>query len=164
VSARNSSLSNGCFLALAAGWFAVVGCSKPPVGEIDRPRLDYLCWSKNLRWGNAEWLEEARTRFKDPFVFTVHGNTNRPDWRIAPDKKYVNADIECVGWLLHSLMPDRDVVLISCNSDGRKPRLPRRVWYADRTVAARPWWAWELGPPFPDDVGCIWQFQEGTEK
>jgi hypothetical protein len=138
------------------------GCASR--GEIDRPRLDTLAWSRNIAHGQKAWLTEARKRFSDPFVFVVHGDTHDgKSWWCAPDDAAAEANITAVGKLLHDLMPDRDVVLVSCDTKGVVPRLPKRVWAARRTVWSAPRSAC-LFPP-PDNVcSSIFEFVEGEGK
>ena len=154
------NLSATTFCLMALWWFALAGCTAHiPRREVE---ADTLAWNKNIASGRAAWLEEARKRFPDPFVFVCHGDSSGKDWRAAPDRRYLNTDVETIGWLLHSLMPDRDVVLVCCNEMGLKPRLPRRVWYSD---CGSVW-----SEPGPDDrwygwgIGSIFEFVEGSEK
>jgi hypothetical protein len=162
------TLSDASFWLFAAWWVCLSqGCGAPSPSHRPSRSDAYgntLCWSGNIAHGRDEWLAEARTRFKDPFVFVCHGNTeDGKTWWAASDDKYVTADIEAVGKLLHDLMPDRDVVLISCNDKAITPRLPKRVWYSPkRNVWSRPAWACIFEPP-PNVATDIWEFREGSE-
>lgn len=149
------------FLALCVWWALLAGgcCSAKTRADVS---ANTLSWNRNIAWGRQAWLKEARTRFADPFVMVMHGDSSGKDWRAAPDRKFCNADVESVGWLLHGLMPDRDVVLVCCNSEGIKPRLPKRVWYSPKG----PVWS----DPGPDDrwcgwgIGSVFELVEGTER
>jgi hypothetical protein len=154
------TLSDAIFLALVAGWLCLSGC-RSPVTRADIT-TDTLAWSANIDSGRDEWLAEARKRFDNPFVFVVHGDTDDgKNWWVAADDKSRRANIEAIGGLLHSLMPDRDIVLISCNERGLTPKLPKRVWYVRRNCWSYPRGSsWLSAPKHVADT--IWEFQEGV--
>lgn len=148
-------LWTACWIAYCA-----FGCAPAPyrAGRCDR---DYLAWSANISQGQGPWLAKARRRFRDPFVFVCHGDTSDGmSWWVAPDDRRAEGNIEIVGKLLHEMLPQRDVVLVSCNAAGVKPHLPRRVWYSTTTVWSLPQSAYPL--PVPNwACGSIWDFVEG---
>jgi hypothetical protein len=150
-------------------WFAAwlshctFGCSSPPYGTAGHS----ASLNRNLRHAPDPWLREARKRFKDPFVFVVHGESLGGLWWIDADEDAVSANISAVGYVLHAAMPNRDVVLISCNAGAVRPKLPKRVWYCPTSEV----WAVPGDDcryhPFKRDwewyAGSIWDFVEGED-
>lgn len=145
-------------------WWVILsaGCRAPHVSRQDGYG-NTVAWNRNIAHGRDDWLAEARKRFANPFIVVVHGDTSDgKHWWIAPDNKGAKANIEAVGLILHSLMPDRDVVFVSCNAAGLTPHLPKRVWFARKAVWSEPEGA-SIIPPDDDCVADIWAFVEGKE-
>jgi hypothetical protein len=65
------------------------------------------------------------------------------------------------AWDLHLAMPDRDVVMIVCNENGKPLNVPG-VWYARSTVWSKPRWASEKTPK-PKSVADIASFVTETK-
>jgi hypothetical protein len=108
-----------------------------PLATDNAPRVDSEVWAYNISYGRAAWIDEARTRFKDPFVFVAHGANLDGVWTVFPDEPRRRRPVETLAWDLHLAHPNRDVVLIVCNKDAAKLKVPR-VWYATQVVRARP--------------------------
>jgi hypothetical protein len=110
-------------------------------------------WAKDISWGRAAWVQEARKRFDNPFVFVVHGASEWGVWTAYPDEPRRRRPVETLAWDLHLRYPNRPIVLVCCNKAGATISVPN-VWYAKAIVRARP------NDPFKPQgqVDSIWQF------
>jgi hypothetical protein len=115
------------------------GCAvNPPASPPVYLPGNYECWSKNISSGAGEWLIEARKRFGPAaFVFVCHGDTTGPAWMLVPDHPRRSRTVEQQAWDLHLAMPDRDIVMVVCNEDGRGKLNVPNVWYANGVVWSR---------------------------
>jgi hypothetical protein len=127
-----------------------------PLATDGAPRTDSQAWCKNISFGRAAWISEARKRFgPDVFVFVAHGGPDSKGvWTVYPDSPRLARPVETLAWDLHLAMPDRDVVLVVCNGGHATLKVPR-VWYATNIVRTRP------HDPFcpAGEVDDIWKFR-----
>ncbi len=144
-------------------WFvALFGCAAQPQQPHRECSDGYgLAWSRNVSQAVELWRVEAKKRFRDPFIFVCHGNTDSDgEWRLYPDQPMRRMSVEAAAQMLHALMPEREIVLIVCNPDGLELHVPH-VWYAKNSCWVRPGPNWRF-TPFPDYcTGSIYDFREG---
>jgi hypothetical protein len=133
---------------------ATAGCS-PSESPIPATR-NQLVLSSDLGQGNP-WLKEAKKRFgENVFLLYCHGGpAGDPDgrWWLSPQYGPGLAPTHGVAVILHALMPDRDIVFISCNEAGSSLGVAR-CYYCRRKVLSRP----EYNPEYPDCAWSIWEF------
>jgi hypothetical protein len=175
-----------------AFWAAVLaylmaGCqeARPTGGKpLESPVTGtHLVWGKSIGAGVEFWEAEASNRFKKPYVFVCHGSKSAPHngvWVCVPDegiKTYgktsdeneyyesprPDSNEDTVAWVLHDLMPDRDIVFISCNPNKLKITAPRVWYYPNGSVWSYPWWAANRKAP-PGVADSIYQFVEGKPQ
>lgn len=125
-----------------------------------RPAADAEVWNHDIGGHEDDWLTEARKRFKNPYILICHGDSASSGgkrWVLCPELPRLERPTKEEAERLHKAMPDRDIVLISCNECGADLNVPR-VWYARRVVWSAPWWA--ASPKFDPDKSCgnIWEF------
>jgi hypothetical protein len=132
--------------------------------------IDGINWSSDgpLVAGFNFWRTEARRRFDNPFLFVCHGADygkcypHPSNWQACPkiDGMPGLLDEDSIAWTLHSLMPNRDIVFISCNPHKLKLTAPRCWYYPKGNVWSHPYWSTPSKVPC-DTAACIWEFVEG---
>jgi hypothetical protein len=118
--------------------------------------------ASNGDWNaSREWQAEAQKRFHDPLVVSLHGRTEGGEWCCFPQNSPGRITVEAFARNLHALYPDRDIVLVICNEDGKAIHIPH-VWYATHNVWMRPTaslYPWEQDErKSSPTVGDIWHF------
>jgi hypothetical protein len=155
--------------SIAAVYFAALLLFRPQEGRCPTtlPEADKLVWSEDIDHSCNGWVREAQTRFPHPFVFICHGLEDSDKvWTLNPDNRTTGTDTETVAWVLSTMMPDRDIVLITCNQHGlRLKNPPPNVWYSTGPVWSKP--RRFCGPqeqPPDRHTSSIWEFVNGSNQ
>ncbi len=141
-----------CRLAWPACLILVLlaGCA---IHRAPEPQAQSIVLSDNLAHGVPAWEKEAKKRFEHPILLVCHGNTERGEWRLYPDRGG-SMSAESVARLLKKLYPGRPIVLIACNPDHLSFHVSG-VYYARKLVSSIPGWGED------EWVESIGEFEEG---
>ncbi len=138
----------------------LAGCTTQRFAEVPpTPQVSLICLDRNQVENVRRWESEACKRLTNPVVVFCHG-AGAFVWTMYPDNG-PPIPVEAAAWLLHSIYPGRDILLITCNASGKSLDVPR-VWYADTIVWCKPGarWRWSEGK-MQYGAGQIWDFRTG---
>lgn len=143
----------------------VAGCTFTPAPLPDRDyTVDSTTLSFDLILGAERWEREVQKRYPDALVVMVHGRTDEQSgqWYAYPSVGQAAPVRELVA-SLRVYYPDRRIVLVVCNPDGKRLTGVDDVSYARENVWVIP----DDQTGFtvrdlidPEAVGSIWEFQE----
>jgi hypothetical protein len=144
-------LLNGCAVRQPSAIVAVLPPTTRPAAvapAAETRTADWVIWNApgQAPWRAyhaTAWLAEARTRWPDPFIICCHGLGVADLWVFARENadgtpQFVLVD-DAVRGELERLPAARDVILVTCNTDGFElTGMDARVKYSRRSVWQSP--------------------------
>jgi hypothetical protein len=153
-------------------FLCLCGCSTPTAFRgkdtvVEAPAIIDWNYVTFPMGGSAKWwYQEAKKRFVRPVVFVCHGGYINNVWYAFPAPPRQAVPVEDVAWMLASLYPDQDIVMVVCNEEGEPNEglhqlHVKRVWYSPHGVV---WmspkghcWLFDRFKVMPG-VDSIWDF------
>lgn len=111
--------------------------SQLPATRKPLPKVITLVWSRDFNPSAvAAWEAQIVHRWPDRNIAVVfcHGTDDGHPWRLAPDAPLSRMPVENAAAMLHTILPGRLVVIISCNKSAADLKTPdvafarNRVW------------------------------------